>query len=45
MAVEQALDRAERLRSLYAFKRVVVWVQHRELWDDRCGALAQEPVL
>jgi hypothetical protein len=45
MPVEQALDRAERLRSLYAFKRVVVWVQHRELWDDRWGALAQEPGL
>lgn len=35
MLVEQALERAERLRALYAFNRAVVWVQHRS-----CGTIA-----
>ena len=45
MPVEHALERAEKLRSQYAFKRVVVWLQHRELWDDRWGRLADHPGL
>ena len=39
MPVEDALERAEKLCSLFAFKRVVIWVQHRELWDNRWGKL------
>jgi hypothetical protein len=45
MQVEDALERAERLRSRYAFDRVVLWLQHRELWDDRWGKLAAQPGL
>ena len=41
--VESALERAEELRVLHCFERVVVWVQHRELWDERWGLLAPEP--
>ena len=40
MPVKQALERADALCALYAFKRIVIWVQHRELWDDRWGRLA-----
>ena len=43
MPVQTALERAEVLRSTHAFNRVVVWVQHRELWDDRWGQLADTP--
>ena len=39
MPVEDALERAERLCSRFAFKRVVIWLQHRELWDNRWGKL------
>jgi hypothetical protein len=42
MPVEDALKRAEQLCSRYAFKRVVLWLQHRELWDDRWGKLAAQ---
>ncbi len=45
MPVLKALDRAEELYAQHAFKRVVVWLQHRELWDDRWGKLAPEPGL
>jgi hypothetical protein len=45
MAVEAALRRAEVLRRQYAFPRVAVWVQHREMWDDRWGKLAPSPGL
>lgn len=45
MSVENALSRAETLRTLHAFKRVVIWVQHKELWDDRWGKLAPLPGL
>jgi hypothetical protein len=40
MQVDGDLDRAESLRSLHSFKRVVLWLQHRELWDERWGKLA-----
>lgn len=40
MPIQAALERAEALRSRYAFKRVVLWLQHHELWDDRWGKLA-----
>lgn len=40
MPVQEALERAEHLRAVHGFARVVVWVQHRELWDDRWGELA-----
>lgn len=40
MPVEDALERAQKLCSRYAFKRVVIWLQHRELWDNRWGKLA-----
>jgi hypothetical protein len=40
MAVEAALHRAEALCARHDFKRIVVWLQHRELWDERWGKLA-----
>lgn len=45
MPVEEALERAEKLYSRYAFRRVVIWLQHRELWDERWGKLAGQPGL
>lgn len=45
LPVSDALERAETLRSVHAFKRVVVWLQHRELWDRRWGELAPAPGL
>lgn len=42
MPVQSAMERAERLRAQHDFKRVVVWLQHRELWDERWGHLAAE---
>jgi len=42
MPVESALERAERLCAMHAFKRVVVWIQHREIWDERWGELAPD---
>lgn len=45
MTVQDALRRAERIRELHAFKRVVIWVQHRELWDENWGTLAAAPGL
>ena len=45
MSVENALAKAEKLCSRFGFKRVVVWVQHRELWDNRWGSLAAQPGL
>jgi hypothetical protein len=42
MPVEHALERAEKLCSRYAFKRVVIWLQHRELWDGRWVKLASD---
>ena len=45
MSVEMALARADALRELHTFKRVVIWVQHRELWDDKWGKLAPVPGL
>jgi hypothetical protein len=45
MPVNDALRRAEQVCARYAFRRVVVWLQHRELWDDRWGQLAQKPGL
>jgi hypothetical protein len=43
MPVEGALKRADELCSTFAFKRVVIWLQHRELWDDRWGRLGAHP--
>jgi hypothetical protein len=40
MPVEKALRRAHALCARHAFKRVVIWVQHHELWDNRWGTLA-----
>lgn len=40
MPVEAALKRADQLCQTYGFERVVVYLQHRELWDDRWGRLA-----
>ena len=45
MPVQRALERAESLCARYAFKRVVIWLQHRELWDERWGQLAARPGL
>ncbi|KKC34090.1 hypothetical protein [Devosia psychrophila] len=45
MPVQSALERAERLCAQHDFKRVVVWLQHQELWDARWGQLALEPGL
>lgn len=45
MPVEDALERAGKLCSRYAFKRVVIWLQHRELWDGRWGKLSDQPGL
>jgi hypothetical protein len=42
MSVPNALTRAEDLQLIHGFRRVVVWVQHRELWDERWGELSQE---
>lgn len=43
MPVQSAFERAATVCDLHAFKRVVVWVQHRELWDDRWGQLSPSP--
>ena len=43
MPVKAALERAEVLCARYSFKRVVLWLQHRELWDDHWGKLAPSP--
>ena len=45
MPVSQALERAEELQTRHGFRRVVVWLQHREMWDDRWGELLEEPGL
>lgn len=45
MAVPFALARAEELRQRYGFNRIVIWVQHRELWDNSWGELAPQPGL
>jgi hypothetical protein len=45
MPVQAALARAEVLCSRHAFKRVVLWLQHRELWDEGWGKLAPKPGL
>jgi hypothetical protein len=45
MPVEGALRRAEQLRVQHGFKRVVLWLQHQEMWDDRWGKLALSPGL
>ena len=45
MPVKSALERAENLCAYHAFRRVVIWVQHRELWDERWGQLAERPGL
>lgn len=45
MPVEAALERADKLCTRHSFKRVVIWVQHRELWEDQWGKLAPEPGL
>lgn len=45
MPVEAALKRAENLRADHGFKRIVLWLQHQELWDVRWGKLAARPGL
>lgn len=45
MSVQDAFERAAVVCDLHAFKRVVVWLQHRELWDDRWGQLSPIPGL
>ena len=42
-SVQDALDRAEQLCMKYRFRRVVIWLQHRELWDESWGKLASAP--
>ena len=42
MAVREALKRAEYLKAIHRFERVVIWVQHRGLWDERWGQLASQ---
>lgn len=37
-----ALSYAEVIAERYGFPRVVVAIQGRDLWDDRCGTLAPE---
>ncbi len=41
MSVEAALKRADELCHRYGFTRVVIYLQHRELWDDRWGSLTE----
>lgn len=45
MAVPLALTRANELCARFEFERVVLWLQHRELWDERWGRLAAIPGL
>ena len=40
MPVESALKRADELCARHRLNRVVIWLQHRELWDMRWGTLA-----
>ena len=42
-SVPEALKRAELLCALWAFNRVVIAIQSRDLWDDAWGTLADEP--
>lgn len=42
MPVADALRRAEDLRIIHGFIRVVIWVQHREMWEERWGKLWEE---
>jgi hypothetical protein len=41
MSVEAALERADYLLRHHGFARVVLFLQHRELWDERWGNLAR----
>lgn len=41
MSVEAGLKRADELCHRYGFARVVLYLQHRELWDDRWGRLTE----
>ncbi|HEY0032454.1 MAG TPA: hypothetical protein VGB81_04250 [Devosia sp.] len=45
MRVEAALERADALRAQHGFRRLVLWLQHQELWDERWGKLAHKPGL
>ena len=45
MPVKAALERADALCARYGFHRVVIWLQHRELWDDVWGNLEPSPGL
>lgn len=45
MSVELALQRADVLCREFGFQRVVLFLQHRELWDERWGILATTPSL
>ena len=38
-----ALTYAEEIRQLYEFPRVVIAIQHRSLWQDDWGKLAEFP--
>ena len=41
--VPVAIERANALCTQYGFNRVVVWLQHRELWSDAWGQLSEAP--
>lgn len=42
-SVPEALARADEIAALYGFQRVVISIQHRDLWDEAWGELADEP--
>ena len=44
-SVPEALERAEVVCALWAFKRVVISIQDRTLWRNEWGELAEEPGL
>jgi hypothetical protein len=41
-SVPEALERAETLCSLWAFNRIVISIQDREIWRDEWGKLRDE---
>lgn len=40
-SIDDALRRAESLRTLWAFKRVVIAIEEHELWQSKWGVLAE----
>lgn len=40
-SIDDAFRRAESLRTIWAFKRVVIAIEERELWQPEWGELAE----